>query len=126
MLARIMLLLAVSIGAAGCASSGNKALKEETRESVAEKLYEGQPKEEVRALFGDPASTDYDGGQEKWRYFFSSSQANAANFIPYAGVLFGGATGTQKELVVLFDDDDRLAKYSMNESATETNTGIVQ
>ena len=126
MIIRLVSWLIVLLAAVGCVGSGNKALKEETRESVAEKLHKGQSREEVRAMFGDPVTTDYDGGYEKWKYVFSQSQANAANFIPYASLLFGGSTGTQNELIVLFDENDRVIKYSMNESAVETDTGIIQ
>ncbi len=126
MITRMLSLIVVLLVAVGCSGSGNKALKDETRESVAEKLHKGQDKEEVRAMFGDPISTDFDGGYEEWKYVFTQSQMNVANYIPYAATLFGGSTGTNKELTILFDDNDRVAKYSMNESATETNTGIIQ
>jgi outer membrane protein assembly factor BamE (lipoprotein component of BamABCDE complex) len=126
MIARVLAWIVILLIAVGCVGSGNKALKDETRESVAEKLHKGQDKEEVRAMFGDPISTDFDGGYEEWKYVFSQSQSNIANFIPYASLLYGGTTGTHKELTILFDSNDRVAKYSMNESATQTDTGIVQ
>lgn len=112
---------------AGCASAGNTVLREETKESVSEKLAEGQSMNEVRAMFGDPASTTYtDGGQEIWKYEFTDAQAKASSFVPVVSWFNSGMKGTKKELTILFDPNDKVQKFSMNESAVDTKTGILR
>jgi len=58
---------------AGCASSGNQQLKNETETSVQNKIQEGKTtKSEVKTFFGSPDAVSYtDGGNEIWKYAFA-------------------------------------------------------
>lgn len=115
------------VGLGACASAGNSALRDETRESVSQKLAEGQTMDEVRAVFGDPSSTTYtDGGQEIWKYEFTEAQAKASNFVPVVSLFNSGMVGTKKELTILFDENNVVSKFNMNESAVDTKTGIIR
>lgn len=65
------LVLAVAFAAtlAGCASSGNQQLKNETETSVQTKIQEGKTsKSQVKTFFGSPDAVSYtDGGNEIWK-----------------------------------------------------------
>lgn len=109
---------------AGCASSGNQQLKNETETSVQNKIQEGKTtKSEVKAVFGSPDAVSYtDGGNEIWKYSFAKVKVNGTSFIPFYGLFHNGTNGTKKELTILFKDD-KVQKYTMAESAINTKTG---
>lgn len=111
---------------AGCASSGNESLRKETESSVAQKMTEGKTtKAEVHAQFGSPLKTTFtDGGLEIWTYELSKVSADAVNYIPLVGLFGGTASGTKKELVILFDDKGVIKRFSMSESPVKTKTGL--
>jgi len=52
--------------------------------------------------------------------------ADAVNFIPFVNMLGTSATGTKKELTVLFDDKGIVKRYSMSESPVQVKTGLFQ
>lgn len=63
---KIVFAAALAATLAGCASSGNQQLKNETETSVQSKIQEGKTtKAEVKAFFGSPDGVSYtDGGNE--------------------------------------------------------------
>ena len=118
--------LGLSILLAGCAGTGNERLRAETEQSVAAKIVEGTTtRDDVREMFGSPAKTSFtDSGLEIWTYEFSKLTADAVNFIPVVSWFGSSASGTKKELVVLFDESNMVRRYSMSESAVSNKTGI--
>ena len=110
----------------GCASHGNQSLKSETEDSIAAKITTGvTTKAEVKAMFGSPIQTSFtDGGLEVFTYRLDDSTMDAVSFIPLVGALGSSASGTSKQLVVMFDEDDVVKKYSMTASDVTTKTGI--
>lgn len=80
----------------------------------------------MRTLFSAPLSTTFtDDGNEN-KYTFSKNQANASNFISFVSIFTGGTHGTQKNLTIMFDEDGIIKRYSLDESAVATKTGILQ
>ena len=76
-------------------------------------------------MFGSPAVTSYtDGGLEIWKYELSDVSADAVNFIPIVNMFGSSASGTKKELVLLFNDDNTVKKYNMSESDVSVKTGL--
>lgn len=114
----------IVITLAGCASSGNQQLKNETETSVQNKIQEGKTtKAEVKSIFGAPDAVSYtDGGNEIWKYAFAKVKVNGTTFIPFYGLFHNGTNGTKKELTILFQDD-KVQKYTMAESAINTKSG---
>ncbi len=109
---------------AGCASSGNGKLKNETEVSMQSKLKEGiTTKTQVKDMLGSPDNVSFtDGGKEIWKYSFAKVKVDGTSFIPLYGLFHNGTNGTKKELTVLFKDDT-IEKYTMSESAISTKTG---
>ncbi len=110
----------------GCASVGNETLRAESESSMSKKIVEGETtKSEVRTMFGSPFKTSFtDGGLEVWNYEFSKVSADAVSYIPFVGLLGGSASGKKKELVVLYDLQSVVKRYSMSESEITQKTGI--
>ncbi len=110
---------------AGCANSGNQSLKKETEQSVKAKITEGKStKSDVKSVFGSPAETTFtDGGKEIWKYVFADVSADAVSYIPIVNLFGSSASGTKKELVVMFNGEI-VERYSMSESDHSTKTGL--
>ncbi|MFW0974770.1 hypothetical protein [Leclercia pneumoniae] len=121
---KIVSAAALAATLAGCASSGNQQLKNETETSVRSKIQEGKTtKAEVKAFFGSPDGVSYtDGGNEIWKYSFAKVKVNGTTFIPFYGLFHNGTNGTKKELTILFKNDT-VQKYTMAESAINTKSG---
>jgi outer membrane protein assembly factor BamE (lipoprotein component of BamABCDE complex) len=110
----------------GCASVGNETLRAESESSVKGKVVEGKTtKSEVKSMFGSPLKTSFtDGGLEIWTYEFSKVSADAVSYIPIVNLFGATASGTKKELVVMFNKDSVVQRYSMSESDVKQKTGV--
>lgn len=111
---------------AGCASKGNESLRKETELSIGTKLTEGKTtKTEVRKMLGSPLKTSFtDGGLEISTYEFNNVTSDAINYVPVLNWLGSSASGTKKELVILFDKVNVVQRFSMSESDVKTKTGL--
>lgn len=120
------LALAFVFSLAGCAGTGNDALRTETEQSVSTKIVDGKTQQyEVRTMFGSPAKTEFtDGGLEIWRYEFTKVHGDAVNYVPIVNLFGSSASGQKKELVVLFDQNGIVKRHSMSVSDVSTKTGI--
>ena len=110
----------------GCASTGNEKLRVESEGTVSTKIIEGKTtKNEVRELFGSPLKTSFtDGGLEIWNYEFSNVSLDAVGYIPIVNLFGSTASGKKKELVVMFDQQNIVKRYSMSESDVKQKTGL--
>lgn len=110
----------------GCASAGNETLRNQSEATVAAALKEGKStKADVRAAFGSPMKTNFtDGGKEIWNYEFNNVSADAISYIPIVNLFGASASGTKKELVVLFGKNDVVERFSMSESDVKQKTGL--
>ena len=121
-----VIVLALCLG--GCASGGNKVLKDETSKSVSAKIVHGKTtKSEIRAMYGDPMETTYtDSGNEIWKYHFTKGHMTASSFIPVVSLFASGTKGKKKELVIFFDQKGVVQRHSMSTSDVETDTSLFQ
>nr|DAD81381.1 MAG TPA: outer membrane protein assembly factor [Siphoviridae sp. ctEpf2] len=115
----------VSVALAGCASSGNQSLKKESEASVKSKIVEGvTTKSDIKKTFGSASKTSFtDGGKEIWTYELADVSLDAVSYIPVVNWFGSSASGTKKELVIMFDGD-KVQRYSMSESPVSTKTGV--
>jgi hypothetical protein len=123
--AKITATIFIAIWITACASTGNQTLKNETEFSVAEKIVEGvTTSAEVKSMFGSPFETTYtDSGLLIWKYRLDDVKADAVNFIPVVSMFGSSMSGTRKELVILFDENDVVKRANMSESQVKTKTG---
>ena len=112
----------------GCTSAGNQTLKDEKELSVSVKVITGQTSAaEVKAMFGSPYETTYtDSGMLIWKYRLDDLKADAVNYIPFVGLFGSSMSGTRKELVILFDENDVVKRSNMSESEVATKTGMMK
>lgn len=118
-------LLLVAMGLVACASPGNESLRDESETSVQNKMVEGKTsKAEVRSMFGEPLHTgSTEAGLEVWTYEFKGMSADGVSYVPVVNWFAGTASGTKKQLVVVFDEQSLVKRYAMNESEVTENTG---
>lgn len=116
----------VALFVASCASNGNQTLKTESEVSISSKVQQGvTTAPEIKAMFGSPYETTYtDGGLMIWKYRLDDMRSDAVNYIPIVNWFGSSASGTRKELVVLFDDNDVVKRVNMSESDVKMKTGI--
>jgi hypothetical protein len=112
----------------GCASSGNQTLKDETEFTVSAKVVEGETTAaEIKAMFGSPYETTYtDSGLLIWKFRLDDLKSDAINYIPIVNWFGSSVSGTRKELVVLFDENDVVRRSNMSESEVKSKTGILK
>lgn len=123
---KIIAVMFAALFVASCASTGNQTLKTESEVSISSKVQEGvTTAPEIKAMFGSPYETTYtDGGLMIWKYRLDDMRSDAVNYIPIVNWFGSSASGTRKELVVLFDDNDVVKRVNMSESDVKTKTGI--
>ena len=126
MFVRIWTLCATILLMLGCASTGNETLKTESEISVSSKISIGETTAaEIKSMFGSPYESSYtDGGLQIWKFRLDDMTADAVNFVPILNLLGSSMSGTRKELVILFDDDDVVKRFNMSESDVQTKSGI--
>ena len=111
-----------------CATAGNRALKNETTETMSTKIVEGKTtKQEIRSMFGQPFQVSFtDSGLEIYHYELTELQSNVINFIPVVNLLDSEYDGTKKTLTVLFDRSDVVVRYSLEASTVNVRRGLFQ
>ena len=121
-----IILVLFAFALSGCASVGNEKLRAESESTVAQKIVEGKTtKAEIRTMFGSPLKTSFtDGGLEIWNFEFTKVSADAVSYIPLVGLFGGSASGKKKELVLMFDQNSIVKRFSMSESDVTHKTGI--
>jgi outer membrane protein assembly factor BamE (lipoprotein component of BamABCDE complex) len=119
-----LLLLAL----AGCATVGNEKLREETPQTMSHRLVEGKTtKDEVQQALGSATSVAFtDAGNEIWTFKYARATPKAQNFIPFVGLFSRGADVTTKELVVMFDRNGVVSRYTMRETQDVVRQGLLQ
>jgi outer membrane protein assembly factor BamE (lipoprotein component of BamABCDE complex) len=110
----------------GCASVGNETIADATSESVSTQLVKGKTTQtQVRQLYGDPLKTSFtDSGNESWEYEFSRMQSKPTNFVPYVNLIYSGAEGDKKSLVVFFDKSKVVRQYTISSSKVDVSRGL--
>ena len=103
---------------AGCASGGNEVLRSQDANAVDRHIIDGKTtRSEVERTYGPPNATSFANAQNDiWIYRWVRSTAKAENFIPYVGAFVGGRDIQQKELVILFNEQNVVARHSMRDS----------
>ena len=123
---KIIVVAIFALVVSGCASTGNETLENETELSVASKIEAGATTAaEIKAMFGSPYETTYtDSGMLIWKYRLDDLKADAINYIPIVNLFGTKYSGTRKELVILFDENDVVKRSHMSESDVETKSGL--
>ena len=112
---------------AGCASSGNESIADASAQTVSEQIVKGRTTQaQVRQLYGDPMKTSFtDSGNESWEYEFSRMRSKPINFVPYVNVIYSGAEGDKKSLVIFFNKGKVVQQYTISSSKVDVSRGLI-
>jgi outer membrane protein assembly factor BamE (lipoprotein component of BamABCDE complex) len=110
----------------GCASVGNESIADASVETVSHQLTKGKTtQEQVRQLYGDPMKSSFtDSGNETWEYEFSRLRSKPTNFVPYVNIIYSGAEGDKKSLVIFFDKRKIVQQYTVSTSQVDISRGL--
>lgn len=106
----------------GCSTVGNKIEQEKVSQ-----IKEGVTTEqEVINILGKPyMKTLNSDGKIIMLYQYTKVKNRASNFIPVVGLINGGMDMQQQMLTVLIGKDGKVDKYTLNDSATAINSGLL-
>ncbi|MDD5568465.1 MAG: outer membrane protein assembly factor BamE [Candidatus Omnitrophica bacterium] len=117
-----LILLAITIVLAGCASVG-KSIDQNKMSQIKEGVTTEQ---EVIAILGKPyMKTLFSDGKITMMYQYTKVKNRASNFIPIYNIFSSGMDMQQQMLTILIDKSGKVEKYTMNDSNTAINSGLV-
>lgn len=101
-------------------------MKDQIQSSVSQQIAEGKTtKSDIVNIFGQATKvTLTNEGTEVWTYLYSCAAPHARNFVPFFRFVSSGADVNTKQLVILFNKDNVVSKYSMTESENVINKGL--
>ena len=103
--------LVLAAAFAGCATTGNGAVKTLTRERAAQTIVIGKStRADVEAAFGTANVTKFANGYELWLYQVGYSKA--VDSMPYVNLVVSSADN-KRELSILFDRNGVVKKYQL-------------
>ena len=122
----ILIVACAALVLSGCVTTGNERMKGQTQSSVASKITEGKTtKADVVAAYGDATAVSFtDSGNEIWTYAYTRAVPTPQTFIPIVGLFTAGADTTTNSLVILFNRDGIVSKYTMSETQGVVKQGI--
>jgi outer membrane protein assembly factor BamE (lipoprotein component of BamABCDE complex) len=125
-IARTIAVIVLLAGLAACASAGNVQLKDETQESISQKIVLHQTtKDQVRAAFGDPLRVvNTTTHHEIWVYGFAHATPTATSYIPVVGIFSNGSNIDTKQLLIEFDEQGVAVDDRYSDKQSETRHGI--
>ncbi|MCQ9327614.1 hypothetical protein [Neisseria dentiae] len=120
-----LLLSALLLGA--CASSGNATLKNIDLSEVKQYVVEGRTtKQQMQDKYGSADNVSFtDGGNEIWTYRYSEATSHASNYIPIVNIFSSGHDIKTKEMVVMFDKNNIVQRFTVRESNSTEKVGIL-
>ena len=115
-LAARLALAEAALLAAGCSTVGNGRLVRLDAPQAQALLVPGRTtKDDVRRAFGDGAVIHFRSGAETWHYADRRGLAKGWDDVPYVNLIAARLDSPIKELVILFDADGVLRRWSLQE-----------
>ena len=110
--ARVALSMALCV--AGCSSVGNGRLVQLDAVQARTLLAPGRTTQaDVRQALGDGAVIHFESGFETWQYVYREGLAKGWDDVPYINLIAARIDAPTKELVLLFDANGVLARWSL-------------
>jgi outer membrane protein assembly factor BamE (lipoprotein component of BamABCDE complex) len=123
---RALALAAVVAGlcTSGCSTVGNGRMAQLDAVQANWLLVPGRTtRDEVRQALGQGTVLRFRSGRETWHYLYREGIAPGWDDVPYIGLITSRLQRPTKELVILFDGDGVLRRWSMQEYRTAPSKG---
>ena len=113
---RLAAILAAALCFAGCGTVGNGRLEQLDDAQARTLLVPGRTtRDEVRRALGDGAVIRFESGMQTWRYDYREGLAKGWDDVPFVNLVVARLDRPVKELVLLFDADGVLKRWSLQE-----------
>jgi outer membrane protein assembly factor BamE (lipoprotein component of BamABCDE complex) len=119
--------LTIALILGGCASRGNEVLRSQDATTVNANIVDGMTtQQEVQSLYGTPVKKHFISEKnEVWTYAWARATAQGQNFIPIVGPLVRGYDVRKKELIVVFNENNVVARHTMTDISDSVKTGLI-
>ncbi|MCK9685140.1 hypothetical protein [Scleromatobacter humisilvae] len=113
---RLLASAAIALCLAGCSTVGNGRLVQLDAVHAQALLVPGRTtRDDVRQALGDGAVIHFDSGMETWHYAYREGIAKGWDDVPYVNLIVARLDRPIKELVILFDANGVLRRWSLQE-----------
>jgi hypothetical protein len=111
----------------GCASRGNEVLRSQDLTTVNANIIDGKTtQQEVQSLYGVPVKKHFISEKnEVWTYAWARATAQGQNFIPIIGPFVRGYDVRKKELIVVFNENNVVARHTMTDINDTVKSGLI-
>lgn len=121
-------ILLSSILLAACSSSGNPELKNMSHGQLKTSIVQGvTTKQDMQDMFGSPNDIQFHNednvSREYWEYRYDSRTPHAMNYIPLLRTLKRGADLRKVRLIVFFDENDKVKRYTFQDAKDVQKAG---
>ena len=114
MTARTLSIAALALAAAGCSTAGNGRLVQLDDPQARALLVPGTTtRPDARQAFGQGTVVRFESGWETWQYQYREGVAKGWDEVPWIGLVTSRLARPTKELVLLFDADGVLRRWSL-------------
>ena len=104
----------LALAGTGCSTVGNGRLVALDAPQARTLLVPGHTtREDVRQAFGQGAVIRFESGRETWHYQYREGLAPGWDEVPFVGLVTARLDRPTKELVILFDQDGVLRRWSL-------------
>ncbi len=108
-----------------CTTYGNKSLKDESQQTVKNKIVKGKTtQQDVINAFGEPQTRATNDGQEMWSYSSMSGESQISNYIPGLALLKNSNTAHMNSLEIWFKGNV-VDRYNFSQTASKVSKGLL-
>ena len=116
----------VALVLAGCASGGNEVLKNQDASAINILIVDNKTtRDEVLRIYGSPAQSSFlNEKNEIFTYRWARATAQGQNFIPIVGAFARGYDVHKKQLVIIFNEQNVVARHTMTDVNDTVKSGL--
>jgi hypothetical protein len=124
--ARWAALAMVLVTLGGCASGGNEVLKQQDTATVNQFVVDGKTtRDEVLRIYGSPTQSSFlNEKNEIFTYRWARATSQGQNFIPIVGAFARAYDVHKKQLVIIFNEQNVVARHTMTDVNDSIKAGL--
>ncbi|HEY4169747.1 MAG TPA: hypothetical protein VGM96_23350 [Reyranella sp.] len=119
-------MVALAVALAGCASGGNEILKNQDTATVNALIIDNKTtRDEVLRIYGSPTQSSFlNEKNEIFTYRWARATAQGQNFIPIVGAFARAYDVHKKQLVIIFNEQNVVARHTMTDLNDTIKSGL--
>ncbi|WKA63986.1 hypothetical protein [Pectobacterium aroidearum] len=122
---KLFIAVLVILPLTACTTYGNKSLKDESQQTVKNKIVKGKTtQQDVINAFGEPQTRATNDGQEMWSYSSMSGESQISNYIPGLALLKNSNMAHMNSLEIWFKGNV-VDRYNFSQTASKVSRGLL-